>query len=144
MRALTTLALVVLLALPAAAQEPAVVLEIGTHEVGHRTVENRVPDDGQTVGDGTVHWGIVGHYLWLEWGTQDRSPDSDSGNHVSINISDPAIRQVIAYADGTVEIVRAEPVSATPEQRDMVEESPQIDWSRLLQPLIDALAKLPL
>lgn len=132
-RLVATLALFAL-ALPAQAVEDALVLEVGTHELGYPTIENRTEIGQSTWNTGPIHWEIVGHYLWLEWGTEDREADSDSEHYVSVDISDPTITQVVAYRDGTVDIIRKEPAPppGPVETVDAVEEFPQIEWDTLL------------
>lgn len=126
MRQLLAAALLVSLALPVSADEPQV-------------LDLEVEGDRLVVADWShnkhvVHWGIVGHYLWLEWGDPEREPDSLSPNMVSVDISDLTITRVVAYPDGTVDVIRQTPEAPEPveapkvESVGMVEEFPEIDW----------------
>lgn len=136
MRYLLAILALMVLAVPAYAEEDeALVLDIGTNWAGGRSIEQH-----SGLIDGTIRAGIVGDFLWLEWGSSDRAYDSSSENIVSVDVSDASITQVVAHRDGTVDVVRQQPGSAPgaepdpdPVQSiDVTEDFSQIDWPRLI------------
>lgn len=73
-----------------------------------------------------VNTSIQGHFLWVSY-------DNDPEVIVSVDVSDPAITGAHISDEGIVTLFRETPEpQPEPDTVDMLEELPEIDWSRLI------------